>query len=186
MSEYYIEHHGVKGMKWGVRRYQNYDGTYTQKGLARFNESNSRYNKANSAYQAARSAYKANKSTGNKNTLRAARSARKGAKKELSDSYDNLKLQNRADKGKKLYKEGNTITDLQEGNRRRAIVGTLAAAGASYVASRAMQKTAYGTLYPDLVKGAGAGAALAVSGAVAVKNMTVNNKIKNMRAYYAH
>lgn len=25
-------HHGVKGMKWGIRRYRNYDGTLTNKG----------------------------------------------------------------------------------------------------------------------------------------------------------
>ncbi len=32
-SELY--HHGILGQKWGVRRYQNYDGTYTQAGLER-------------------------------------------------------------------------------------------------------------------------------------------------------
>ena len=31
----YIQHHGIKGMKWGVRRYQNADGSLTPKGLTR-------------------------------------------------------------------------------------------------------------------------------------------------------
>lgn len=31
----YLEHHGVKGMKWGVRRYQNEDGSLTPEGLRR-------------------------------------------------------------------------------------------------------------------------------------------------------
>ena len=31
----YIAHHGSKGMKWGVRRYQNEDGTYTELGKER-------------------------------------------------------------------------------------------------------------------------------------------------------
>lgn len=31
-----LKHHGVKGMKWGVRRYQNTDGTLTNAGKKRY------------------------------------------------------------------------------------------------------------------------------------------------------
>ena len=31
-----LSHHGVKGMKWGIRRYQNSDGSYTKAGIKRY------------------------------------------------------------------------------------------------------------------------------------------------------
>lgn len=35
----YLMHHGIKGMKWGVRRYQNEDGTLTEEGKKKIRES---------------------------------------------------------------------------------------------------------------------------------------------------
>ena len=34
----YIKHHGIKGQKWGVRRFQNKDGSLTAKGKKRYND----------------------------------------------------------------------------------------------------------------------------------------------------
>ena len=35
----YLARYGVKGMKWGVRRYQRKDGTLTAKGRKRYRDS---------------------------------------------------------------------------------------------------------------------------------------------------
>jgi hypothetical protein len=36
-----LYHHGIKGQKWGVRRYQNADGTLTSEGKKRYDDSDS-------------------------------------------------------------------------------------------------------------------------------------------------
>lgn len=43
--DYYIlEHHGIKGQKWGVRRYQNANGTLTEAGKKRYLRSDGKFN----------------------------------------------------------------------------------------------------------------------------------------------
>lgn len=36
----FLEHHGIKGQKWGVRRFENSDGTLTEEGKKRYGVSN--------------------------------------------------------------------------------------------------------------------------------------------------
>ena len=40
MTKYYLAHHGIKGQKWGVRRYQNKDGSLTHEGKIRVADRN--------------------------------------------------------------------------------------------------------------------------------------------------
>lgn len=41
----YLSHYGVKGMRWGVRRYQNKDGSWTNEGIYRKRAMNANKNK---------------------------------------------------------------------------------------------------------------------------------------------
>lgn len=64
MDNNYLAHHGVKGMKWGVRRYENEDGTLTPAGKRRYAKLQRKWEKNVSrtwvhAYN--RAAYKSNK-----------------------------------------------------------------------------------------------------------------------------
>jgi hypothetical protein len=48
--EAYLEHHGILGMHWGIRRYQNKDGSLTAKGISRL-ERNKRRNRLSAALE---------------------------------------------------------------------------------------------------------------------------------------
>lgn len=46
----YLSHHGILGQKWGVRRYQNADGTWTKEGLERRRETALAYDAKNGKF----------------------------------------------------------------------------------------------------------------------------------------
>lgn len=47
----YISHHGILGQKWGIRRYQNADGTLTPEGIKRYQKFDSKSYKAEKRQQ---------------------------------------------------------------------------------------------------------------------------------------
>ena len=52
MNNYdFISHHGIKGQKWGVRRYQNEDGSLTESGKRRYISDSKKFSKSYSKTQ---------------------------------------------------------------------------------------------------------------------------------------
>ena len=47
MTKTYLVHHGIKGQRWGVRRFQNKDGTLTTLGKKRYGDPNEHGNSIN-------------------------------------------------------------------------------------------------------------------------------------------
>lgn len=54
MNNNELMHYEVRGMKWGVRRYQKYDGSYTKAGVKRYQEAEGKYDSAKKAYDSAK------------------------------------------------------------------------------------------------------------------------------------
>lgn len=164
-----LYHHGVLGMKWGVRRYQNYNGSYTQAGLKRYEKSASTYEDL-----------KAKKKQYGSRTMMDSRTtygrATKLAKQRMKKDYKHLKQDKLADQGKNLYANGYRITDN---------VGTKMASAA------ATGGTAIGYAYANKLINRKQAESLAVIagsvGAIGAGISFVNyNKDRKLRAYYGH
>lgn len=66
MNNNELMHHGILGMKWGVRRYQNPDGTLTSAGKRRYNSIEAKYDKKIKYWQKGIDDFKPYTSTGMK------------------------------------------------------------------------------------------------------------------------
>jgi len=87
MSEYptYLIHYGIQGQKWGVRRFQNDDGTYTSDGLER--------RRAKENYKELKKDYK-----------KSVKEARKEYNKVVKDSGKNKLLSSKAEQHRAIDK----------------------------------------------------------------------------------
>lgn len=187
----YLCHHGILGQKWGIRRYQNYDGSYTQAGVKRYNKSKEKYESDKQKYKDLR---KGNSSDTEKTNARINMNA---SKRRMNKDYKHLKEDMRADKGKKLYSEGYRIRG------KRAVIKTLKYAGAIPIAAVAIAKFNGGRIplgtsgvniqmpngltnalnkHANVIGAAGA----ATIGAAIASDILTYNKDQNLRSYYSH
>jgi hypothetical protein len=125
-----LYHHGIKGQRWGVRRYQNEDGSYTRAGRKRYGldldiSDTSRTNIARIRLGEARRRLDVSKASDRMNTKKLSELKDRERKAKLA-----LKEAKRIDLGERRIKKKQSVTknDFKQ----------LAAHGIAYAGSRAM------------------------------------------------
>lgn len=173
-------------MKWGVRRYQNYDGSYTQAGMKRFRDAEAKYDKADARYKSAKATLKSARRNDDyqgvvsaKSELTNAKLNRKMAKANMEKHYNHLKQDKLGDQGKILYASGKTITGDRQITNTLATVGSIATSAAIYGHTTGIIKDKRITAALASVGGLSFAAATG-------KGMKDEYEAKRLRAYYGH
>lgn len=109
MDKVYLTHSGVKGMKWGIRRYQNKDGSLTPAGRKHYGQKSDK--------ATAKKSKSSNTTTPERGTVK--KNVKKMTEAELKDRISRLELEKK-------------VTDLEKGTTsrgRKFVLDVLEAAG---------------------------------------------------------
>ena len=83
-TEEFLEHHGIKGQKWGIRRFQNKDGSLTNAGRKRYGD-DSGGEKSSSAQKRS---FFGRKSSGSSSSSKSSKDQTEEKKKDISSMTD--------------------------------------------------------------------------------------------------
>ena len=155
----YLYHHGIIGQKWGIRRFQNSDGTYTQAGKERYRAKNDRQANRLAKYQ--EKEYKRAKETyDSEKMLNEARRNRLKNKRETAFNKGNIRKVNKLDERIKLQEDEmksrekiakqvlNNIKDMKVSDMRRENIMRGATIAATLLVDFGSASAAYATGMP--------------------------------------
>lgn len=116
-TEQYLAHHGVKGQKWGVRRYQNEDGSYKEGAEGRYYNYVAVDRKSKKdAIRKARDEYNVAKESHKRATI-GGLIVNKESQKRLNDAYSNLRVAKKDYSDAKARERMNNIRGAKSNHR---------------------------------------------------------------------